>query len=182
VRADARRNYDQLLVVAAEVVAEEGADASLRDIARRAGVGLGTLYRHFPTRDALLEALLRTGFDELTTRAAELEAVSTPEDALVSWLREFVACADAYQGVTDLMATAIEDPESALHASCVAMRASGARLLARAQGADAAHADVDGADLYALGGALAWIGDQPAFAGRTDHLVEIVVRGILTGR
>ena len=67
-RADARKNYDHLLEVARENVAEHGADASLRDIARRAGVGLGTLYRHFPTREALLEALLRTSFDELTAQ------------------------------------------------------------------------------------------------------------------
>lgn len=179
-RADARKNYDQLLAVAAEVVATEGADASLRDIARQAGVGLGTLYRHFPTREALLEALLRNGFDALTARAEELRATSTAEEALVTWLREFVACADAYKGVTDLMAAAIEDPTSALHASCVTMRGSGAQLLADAQGTGAARTDVDGADLYALGGALAWIGDQPAFATRSAHLFDVVVGALLT--
>ena len=72
-RADARKNRDHLLEVARDVVNEQGAEASLRDIARRAGVGLGTLYRHFPRREALLEALLRTRFDALTTRARELE-------------------------------------------------------------------------------------------------------------
>ena len=66
-RADAKRNYDLLLDVAREVVAGQGAEASLRDIARKAGVGLGTLYRHFPTREALLEALLRASFGEMAS-------------------------------------------------------------------------------------------------------------------
>jgi len=180
-RADARKNYDQLLDVAGVVLAEEGADASLRDIARRADVGLATLYRHFPTREALLEALLRTGFDDLTAQAGELEASRAPDEALVVWLREFVACAARYQGVVTLMVAAIEDPGSALHASCVAMRASGARLLARAQEAGTARRDLDGADLYALAGALAWLSDQSALADRTDHLFDVVAEAILVG-
>src|ERR1700753_1987451 len=89
-RADAKKNYDQVLAVAAEVVAEQGADASLRDLARRADVGLGTLYRHFPNREALLEALLRDSFDKLAAQAADLEGASSAEDALVSWLRDCV--------------------------------------------------------------------------------------------
>jgi AcrR family transcriptional regulator len=132
-RIDGKKNYDLLLAVARTVVTEEGAGASLRDIARKAGVGLATLYRHFPTREALLEALLRAGFDELTVRAAELESSALPADALVSWLRETVAVAHRYRGVTTVMMAAIEDPDSALHSSCVTMRAAGGRLLARAQ-------------------------------------------------
>jgi AcrR family transcriptional regulator len=181
-RADARKNYDQLLAVARAVVTEEGADASLRDIARRAGVGLATLYRHFPTREALLEALLRTGFDELTTRADELETSSSPRDALVSWLHDCVACAHEYRGVTELMMAAIEDIESALHASCVTMRAAGTRLLTRAQAAGIARTDIDGTDLFALVGALAWLSDQPSLAPRADHLFGIVASAILTNR
>ncbi|GLY07920.1 MULTISPECIES: TetR/AcrR family transcriptional regulator [Actinoplanes] len=179
-RADARKNYDQLLAIASTVVAEGGADASLRDIARRAGVGLGTLYRHFPTREALLEALLRTGFDALTAKAADLEAASAPGEALRVWLRDFIANATTYRGVTTVMMAAIEDPDSALHASCVAMRAAGARLLARAQADGAARADIDGTDVYALAGSLAWIADQPGFASRVDRLVGVVTGAILT--
>jgi AcrR family transcriptional regulator len=180
-RADARKNYDQLLAVADAVVTEQGADASLRDIARRAGVGLGTLYRHFPTREALLEALLRNGFDELTTRAGELEASGSPRDALAAWLRDFTACAREYRGLTTAMMTAIEDEGSALHASCVTMRAAGARLLSRAQAAGAARTDIDGADLFALAAALAWLGDQPSHATRADRLFDIVASAVLTG-
>jgi AcrR family transcriptional regulator len=179
-RADAKKNYDHLLAVARTLVTEQGADASLRDIARKAGVGLGTLYRHFPTREALLEALLRAGFDELAAQAAELETSSPAPDALVSWLRDCVACATEYRGVTTLMMAAIEDAESALHASCVTMRAAGTRLLARAQAAGEARTDIDGTDLFALIGALAWLGDQPSLAPRADHLFDVIATVILT--
>ncbi|HEY0816072.1 MAG TPA: TetR/AcrR family transcriptional regulator [Pseudonocardia sp.] len=178
-RADARKNYDQLLAVARAAVTEQGADASLRDIARRAGVGLGTLYRHFPTREALLEALLRASFDELAAQAVELETSSSPADALVVWLRDCVAGAHEYRGVVALMIAAIEDAQSALHASCVAMRAAGTRLLVRAQAAGLARADIDGTDLFALIGALAWLADQPSLAPRADHLFGIITGTIL---
>lgn len=180
-RADARQNRDHLLAVAGAVIGEQGVDASLRDIARRAGVGLATLLRHFPTREALLEALLRTSFDELTARAGDLETSSSPEGALVSWLRECTAWTTEYRGVTVLMAAAIDDTGSALHASCITLRAAGARLLTRAQAAGAARTDLDGADLFALVAALAWLGDQPSLAPRADHLFDVVASAVLTG-
>ena len=176
------KNYDHLLVVARGVVTEQGADASLRDVARRAGVGLGTLYRHFPTREALLEALLRASFEELAARAAELGTSSSPEDALVSWLRDCVACAHEYRGVTALMMAAIEDPESALHASCVTMRAAGTGLLTRAQAEGVARTDIDGTDLFALIAALAWLSDQPSSAPRAAHLFGVIASAILANR
>lgn len=178
-RADARRNHDQLVAAARLVVAEQGADASLRDVARRAGVGLGTLYRHFPTREALFDALLRASFDELTARAGELDASAAPADALVCWLRQAVGVAHAYRGVTAAMMAAIADPDSALHTSCVTMRAAGTRLLVRAQESGAARPDMDGVDLFALIGALAWLGDQPALAPRAGHLFDLIADAIL---
>ncbi|MFE9853781.1 TetR/AcrR family transcriptional regulator [Streptomyces sp. NPDC005780] len=179
-RADARKNREHLLAVAGTAVAEQGVDVSLRDIARRAEVGLATLLRHFPTREALLDALLRTSFDELTAQAGELEASSSPEEALATWLRDCVAWTTEYRGVTVLMAAAISDAESALHASCVTLRAAGARLLTRAQAVGAARSDIDGADLFALVAMLAWLGDQPSLAPRADHLFEVVASAILT--
>lgn len=179
-RADARKNHDHLLAVAGAVITEQGVDASLRDIARRAGVGLATLLRHFPTREALLDALLRTRFDELTATADELETSSSPEDALVTWLRDCVACTREYRGVVALMTAALEDTESALHASCVTMRAAGTRLLVRTQDTGKARTDIDGTDLFALVAALAWLGDQASFAPRADHLFDVVESAILT--
>lgn len=181
-RADARKNYDRLLLVARDVVAEQGADASLRDVARKAGVGLGTLYRHFPTREALLEALLRTHVDELTALAADRETSSTPEDALLSWLRDSVALTHEYRGVGALLTAAIEDAESALHASCAALHEAGTRALGRAQAAGIARAEIDGTDLFALVAALAWVYDQPALALRADHLFGVISSAVLPGQ
>lgn len=179
-RADARKNRDHLLVIAGTAIAEQGVDVSLRDIARRADVGLATLLRHFPTREALLDTLLRTSFDEMTAKAGAFETSDSPGDALASWLRDCVAWTTEYRGVTVLMAAAIEDTESALHASCVTLRAAGARLLARAPATGAARTDIDGTDLFALVAALAWLGDQPSLAPRADHLFEVVASAILT--
>jgi len=177
-RADARKNYDHLLAVARDVVTEQGAHASLRAVARRADVGLGTLYRHFSTREALLEALLGASFDELAAQAAVLETSDSPGDSLVSWLRDCVACAHEYRGVVALMMAAIDDTESALHASCAGMRAAGTRLLTRAQAAGVARTDLDGTDLFALVGALAWLNDQPSSAPRADHLFDVIASAI----
>lgn len=178
-RADGRKNYEHLVAVARDVVAEHGALASLRDIARRADLGLGTLYRHFPTREALLEALLRATFDDLAASAAQQETSSAPGEALVSWLRDCVACAHEYRGMVALMMAAIDDPASALHASCVAMRAAGTRLLTRAQANGLARPDFDGTDLFALVGGLAWLHDQSSSAPRADHLFDVIASALV---
>lgn len=178
-RSDARKNHDQLLAVARELFTKQGADASMRDVARQAGVGLGTLYRHFPTREAILEALLRASFDALTARAEELETLDPAGDALVRWLREIVAVAHSHRGVIASMVASIEDPDSALHVSCVTMRASGTRLLARAQRQGMARADINGAELFALVSALAWLNDQPSLALQVDRLFDLIASAIL---
>lgn len=181
-RADARKNYSHLLAVARDVVTEHGTGASMRDIARRADVGLATLLRHFPTREALFGALLCAKADALTQRAAELETSSAPDEALVSWFREGVEFTHTYGGVCDLMASAHADPDSALHASSKALHDAGARLLLRAQTEGTARADMDGEDLFALISALAWIAGQPGFAPRSGHLFHIVAGAILANR
>ena len=179
-RADARKNYSHLLAVARDVITAHGVDASMRDIARQAGVGLATLLRHFPTREALYEALLCTNLDALTQKADELETASSSDEALVSWFREWVAFARSYPGVVALMAAAHTNPDSALYASCAAVHSASARLLLRAQAEGAARADMNGDDLFGLMSALGWLIDLPSFAPRTDHLVRIIASAILT--
>jgi AcrR family transcriptional regulator len=181
-RADAEKNRSQILAVAREVVAEHGADASMRDIARRAGVGSATLLRHFPTREALFEALLCTNLDALTRRADELAASASSDEALLFWFRELVAFAQSYRGVVAMMAAAHTNPDSALYASCAAVHSAGARLLLRAQGEGTARADMNGDDLFALVTALGWAVDQPSFAARADHLVQLVTSAILANQ
>jgi AcrR family transcriptional regulator len=181
-RADAKRNYSHLLAVAHDVVAKHGVDASMRDIARRADVGLATLLRHFPTREALFEALLCTNLDELTQKADELETSNSPDEALVSWFREWMAFAQSYRGVVALMAAAHTNPDSALYASCAAVHSASARLLLRAQAEGTARTDMNGDDLFGLMAALGWLVDLPSFAPRADHLVHIVTSAILPNR
>ncbi|MCX4177609.1 MULTISPECIES: TetR/AcrR family transcriptional regulator [Paraburkholderia] len=179
-RADAQKNYSHLLAVAHDVVAEHGVDASMRDIARRAGVGLATLLRHFPTREALFDALLCTNLDELTRKAGELETSNSPDEALVSWFREWIAFAQSYRGVVALMAAAHTNPDSALYASCAAVHSASARLLLRAQAEGTARADMNGDDMFGLMAALGWLVDLPSFAPRADHLVHLITSAILT--
>src|SRR5580704_12784974 len=93
-RADAQRNYARLLEAASSAFVEHGADdVSLEEIARRAGVGIGTLYRHFPTRQALLEAVYRDQVESLNARAEQLPGEAPPEQALERWLRALMAFA-----------------------------------------------------------------------------------------
>jgi AcrR family transcriptional regulator len=179
-RADARKNYDHILAVARDVVAEHGVNASMRDIARRAGVGLATLLRHFPTREALFEALVCTKLDALTQKADQLETSAQPDEALLSWFREWIAFAQGQKGVVVMMAAAHSNPDSALYASCAAVHSASARLLARAQAEGRARSDMNGDDLFGLMSALGWLVDLPSFAPRADHLTHIVVGAILT--
>ena len=145
-RADARKNYDHLLAVAHDVVIEHGVDSSMREIARRANVGLATLFRHFPTREALFEALLRMNVDALAQKAGELETSNSPDEALVSWFREGVAFTHIYSGVCALMASAHADPDSALYASCDSGALSGRATIAPCSGRG------NGARRYGWGG------------------------------
>jgi AcrR family transcriptional regulator len=175
-RADARRNYERILEVAESVVAEQGTQASLREVARRAGVGLGTLYRHFPTRDALLEVLLRQHFDDLAEAARELSA-GQPVEALEEWLRRFLAGSTTYRGLAQLLMTA--DASSPLDASCQAMREAAGQLLVRAQEAGHVRSDLDRTDVFALVSALSWIAEQaPALADRTEYLFGLIMSAI----
>src|SRR5690625_3898399 len=175
-RADARKNYDRLLAVARDVFTEQGADASLRDVARRAEVGLGTLYRHFPNRETLLEALLRSSFDDLAASAEALQTSDDSADALMRWLQEIIAFTHEHRGVIAPMVSAIEDPDSALHASCVTLRAAGAALLARAKADGKARPDIDGSVLYDLIAAISWLRQQPNHTPRAVRHVDVFLR------
>jgi AcrR family transcriptional regulator len=179
-RADARRNYERLLAEARRAFLEHGTDASLEDVARRSGVGIGTLYRHFPTRDALLEALVRDRFDGLATRAAELLEAPDAAAALHEWLRAFIAGINRYRGLTATVMTTLQDETSELHASCEAMRAGGAALLARAQRTGQARPDLAAVELLALAAGIAWANEQwrTEDPGRVDRMLGIVFAGL----
>ena len=174
-RADARRNYQRLLAAAGAAFAERGADdVSLEEIARRAGVGIGTLYRHFPTRQALLEAVYRDQVDALDARAAELIQADSPAAALAEWLAALVTFGKAKRGLTTGML------DSELLSSCRdVLHGATDTLLARAQQAGAVRADVQGADVIRLVHAVSIAADLGQDPGQADRMLALVFAGLL---
>ena len=159
-RADARRNRDELVEVARQVIREEGVDASLRDIARRAGVGIGTLYRHFPTREALLGAIIGDGVRRLTAYAADLSATRPPGEALEEWLADLARRIGPYRGLPGTMLELVWDLEAGdkdLRVTCADMMDAGRRLLARAQAGHAIRPDVAFDDVFTAVAAISGI-------------------------
>lgn len=174
-RADARRNWDRLVAEARVAFAEHGIEASLDDIARRAGVGSGTLYRHFPTRDALLEAVFADAVQALAGQARSLAAAEPPADALDHWLRLFVTHVTTYRGIGSRLMDATDTPE--FMASCHdVVRDSVRSLLDPAQAAGAVRADVRPIDLLRLVNGVALAADgSPEGA---DRLLALAWRGV----
>jgi AcrR family transcriptional regulator len=156
-RADARRNREELLDVARQVIREQGVDASLRDIARRAGVGIATLYRHFPNRDDLIAAIIGDGVQRLSQHAAELSASLPPGEALEQWLGYMAARIGPYHGLPDAMHDAITTAGSTLNILCNGMMTAGDVLLTRAQAGGAIRADVTWPDVFTAVAAISAI-------------------------
>ncbi|MCM8551366.1 helix-turn-helix domain-containing protein [Streptomyces olivaceus] len=156
-RADARRNRERLLRAAAGVFAEHGAGASLDDIARRAEVGTGTLYRHFPTRQALLEAVYLESVEAIAARADTIAAARPPGAALVAWLGELAVGMLQVRGLKALLGTAVTGAEAVADRADRADRACGdcvrgaaERLVRAAQEAGAVRGDVAPIDVLRL--------------------------------
>ncbi|GHC70562.1 MULTISPECIES: TetR/AcrR family transcriptional regulator [Streptomyces] len=178
-RADARRNYERLLVEARTAFTEHGTDASLEDIAKRAGVGIGTLYRHFPNRTALMSAVFQGEVDGLLARSRELLASPEPCRALVAWLRAIVAHASTYRGLSRALMAAQTDEGSAMSRCSLPMREAGSMLLARAQRAGAIRDDVDIVDLMQLTNAISLAVEQsPDDPELADRLLTLTLTGI----
>ncbi|HLI60273.1 MAG TPA: TetR/AcrR family transcriptional regulator [Solirubrobacteraceae bacterium] len=174
-RADARRNYDRVIAAARSAFTESGAETSLEGIARRAGVGIGTLYRHFPTRQALLEAVYVEEVERLCNSAAELARLE-PWEAFAAWA----------EGLVDYMATKLAlaselfdyvDRDAPVFTSCRAsLFAAGGPLLQRAQAAGVVRDDVDIAEVIQLIGGITKIqGAEPA---QIRRLLSIALDGL----
>jgi AcrR family transcriptional regulator len=176
-RADARRNYERLLAEAEVAFRERGTEASLEEIARRAGVSIGTLYGHFPTRQALLEAMLHERIDRLVATAEELLTHPSPGEALARWARATVAHMSPYRGLATSLLSGLKDENSALYQACQQMTAAGERLLDRARAAGLVRAEAGAADMFALINAAAWVREQvPDEQG--DRLLAFMLDGL----
>ncbi len=153
-RADARRNYDRLVEAARAVFAVRGSEASIDEIARTADVGVGTLYRHFPRRIDLVEAVYREDVDTLVARGEALMTQAAPWDALAQWLEAFVAYAAAKRTfLTELHEAFEKNPDLAV-SSREKIGAATGRLLARAQEAGVVRRDITQSELMQLVGGM----------------------------
>jgi AcrR family transcriptional regulator len=179
-RADARRNYERLLSAALAAFAEHGADdASLEEIARRAGVGIGTLYRHFPTRQALLEAVYRDQVEALRARADELRESDAPADALAAWLRALVSFSSTKHSLTTALLETLDKDSDLLSACSTVICGAADTLLARAQQAGVVRADADARDLIRLVHAVNLATQRgPTDPGQTDRLLGLILDGL----
>jgi AcrR family transcriptional regulator len=182
-RADARRNYEQLLEQAKIAFAKFGADASLDEIARRAGVASGTLYRHFPTRLDLIEAVLAEQIAGLVELGRGLLTAEDEFDALSAWLRATLIHGLTYRGLSAaVMNSALDrgnDLVSTWHAE---MFEVGTALLARARQSGVVVADADEADVLKMVGAIAWAAqDAPDSSAQADRLLALLMNGLRHG-
>src|SRR3954452_16138734 len=152
-RADACRNRDRLLDVAAQAVAECGVDASLEGIAKCAGVGIGTLYRHYPNRDALVEAVYRHNVDLLCDGAEELSATKPPDEALAEWMQRFVVYVASKKGLANYLKAVVSADSDLFVSTHQRVQQTISGLVDAAAGAGLIRPGVDGMDvLRALGG------------------------------
>jgi AcrR family transcriptional regulator len=179
-RADALRNRTRIIETARDVFARRGADASLDEIARGAGVGIGTLYRHFPTREDLVEAVFQDHVDALRALAEELLASDCPGDALQAWLHEQLVQAATCRGLAaEAMLAMLDHPQEPT--ACEAMRNAGAALLARAQASGDVRADVDIDDLVRMVQAIGLAADDSDDPRTAERLFGLLMDGTRVG-
>ncbi|HWA54874.1 MAG TPA: TetR family transcriptional regulator [Solirubrobacterales bacterium] len=174
-RADARRNYDKLVSAAREAFAEKGTSATLEDVARRAGVGIGTLYRHFPTRQDLLEAVYLEGVEGIC-RAVENYEDLPPWEALSGWLHEFVGFAATKRALAEDLLAYIDRDAKVFTACGGAIFAAGEPLLKRAQDAGVVRPDADIADVTKMVSGIAAI--RTADAEQIDRILGVALDGL----
>ncbi|MCI3277173.1 TetR/AcrR family transcriptional regulator [Streptomyces cylindrosporus] len=182
-RADARRNYERLLKAAAEAFAEHGENASLDDIAKRAGVGSGTLYRHFPTRQALLEATYVDRIEALGERADEIAKELSPGEALVEWLYEVCVRTTEVRGLKSLLGSAVTDGSRVELTACAThMKAAAERLVGAAQEEGTLRRDVEPIDVLRLAHGVATASELAKGGGsHVRRYLSLLTEGLRPG-
>ena len=178
-RADAQRNRDKLVEVARQVFREKGYDAPLDEIAKKAGVGPGTLYRHFPTRDALLDAVMQRWVDsvEVATEKA-LAREGDPHDVLLGWFETYVGLISNYRGNPAKLTSAMGDPESPILTKCQVLAGANAKVIEHL--GDAIKPEVEPIQMARLVGGVATVADSAELdADAVRPLLEVVADGLL---
>ena len=180
-RADAKRNHDKIVEVAREVFGEQGYDASLDLIAKRAEVGAGTLYRHFPTREDLVDAIMQTWVDRVTESADTVLAFEgSDRDLLLRWFETYVELISLHKGGPAKITTAMGNPESPISSKCQVLSDANQRVVDVLAARDVLRPDVDAVQICRLVGGVAAVADNAELgADAVRPLLEVVADGLL---
>lgn len=176
-RADAQRNRERILSIAKQAFTQHGVNVSLDDVARQAAVGAGTLYRHFPTRDALLEAVYRTEVEKLALAEKELTETLPPIEALRAWMLLFVDYIAAKQIIAPALNTMVGKPSKLFDASGTLIKAAINGLVARAIKSGDIRADLDPLDLLRALVGVSNVASMPDWSQSAKRLVQILIAG-----
>jgi AcrR family transcriptional regulator len=177
-RADAVRNRERVLEAAKVVFSAGGADASLEVVAKRAGVGIGTLYRHFPTREELFEAVYRREVEQLGDLAEQLKNEAEPVEALRRWLRSNVEFVATKKGMSAALALATHKPSDLMAYSFDRLTKAVGALLARAIAAGEIRADIGPEDVLRALIGMCYLHDQPGWQKSVLRLLDVFVDGL----
>jgi len=177
-RADAVRNRERVLEAAKAIFSAGGPDASLEAVARRAGVGIGTLYRHFPTREALYEAVYRREVDQLGDLAEQLKSEAAPVDALRRWLRSNIEFVATKKGMSAALALAAHRPSELSAYSFDRLTKAVGGLLDRAVAAGEIRRNVGPEDLLRALVGMCYMHDQPGWQASVLRLMDVFVDGL----
>jgi AcrR family transcriptional regulator len=181
VRADAQRNYDRIVETARTIFREQGYDASLDLIAKQAGVGPGTLYRHFPSRDDLIDAVMQSWVDHVEQTAEKAIAhEGGPREVLLNWFEEYVRLISVHKGGPAKITGAMGDDGSPIRTKCQVLQSAGGRVLDRLHDQDAIRDDVTPLQVARLVGGVATVADQSDL-GRdaVRPMLEVLADGLL---
>ena len=176
-RADAQRNRERILEVAKEAFTRSGANASLDDIARQSGVGAGTLYRHFPTRDALLEAVYRTEVEKLAAAEKKFAESMPPIEALRAWMMLFVDYIATKKIIAPALNAMVGGPSKVIEASYAQTQAAIRALVKRAIESGEMRRDIDAVDLLKALVGVAFMSASPDWQQSARRLVDILIAG-----
>jgi len=177
-RADGLRNRERVLEAAKAVFSAGGTDASLEAVAKRAGVGIGTLYRHFPTREALFEAVYRREVDQLSELAEQLKSTAAPVDALRRWLKSNVELVATKKGMIAALALAVQTSSELYAYSFDRLTKAVAGLLDRAVATGEIRADVSAEDLLRALIGMCYLHDQPGWQSTVLRLMDVFIDGL----
>jgi AcrR family transcriptional regulator len=180
-RADAKRNYDRIVEVAREVFREQGYDASLDEVAKRAEVGPGTLYRHFPTRDALLDAIMQSWVDRVEEAADKaLTHEGSSRDLLVAWFEEYVRLISLHKGGPARITSAMGDPDSPILTKCQVLTRASDRVIDQLREQGALRDGVETLQVIRLVGGVATVADHAELgAAAVRPMLEVVADGLV---